>query len=186
MLLAALVFTAPASPQQVAASPSSIETTSSAAATEVETLLGSIDTRIPAARWRALGEPGVGALSRVVEDGEALPSRRARAVNALSLVGGARAKAVVLRVAQAETAPFAVRMMAIRGAPRVASAAELATALAPVLEAATAAPVRVAAAETLSLHAGAEGCALVRVRSSREGEEARALYGSALQRCAAQ
>ncbi|MFL5301697.1 MAG: hypothetical protein ACJ79R_15280, partial [Anaeromyxobacteraceae bacterium] len=149
-----------------------------------ETYLGAIDTRIPAARWRALGDRAVGPLLAVVQ-GDRFPSQRARALDALSVVGGARAREALLAAARSEKEPFAVRASALRGAGRVVPAKELPGALATVLERAREAPVRAVAAEVLAQHAPVAACGAVRAQAAREAVEVRPAYGNALGRCGA-
>ncbi|HEX9288652.1 MAG TPA: hypothetical protein VF904_03925 [Anaeromyxobacteraceae bacterium] len=148
----------------------------------VRTYLGAIDTPISADRWRALGPRAVAPLEAVLRDPEALPSRRAKAVEALSVVGGARARQLVLETAHSEQEPFGVRASALRGAPRVLPAKELVKQLRPVMEGAQDPTVRAAAAEVLARHAAKSSCAAVRAQASREGE-ARGQFANAVERC---
>jgi hypothetical protein len=153
-------------------------------ASHVEAYLGAIDTRIPAARWKALGPRAVGHLVAVVQ-GDRFPSERARALDALSVLGGAQAKEALLTAARSEREPFAVRASALRGAARVVPASELPAALGTVLERAREAPVRAVAAEVLAQHAPASACGAVRAQAAREAVEVRPAFGSALGRCGA-
>ncbi|GEJ59349.1 hypothetical protein [Anaeromyxobacter diazotrophicus] len=152
-------------------------------AQRVDGYLSSIDTPVTAAEWRALGPAAVGRLAAVATDAGALPTRRAKALGALSVLGGARARQVVLETAQSEQAPFAVRASALRGAGRLLGPKTLAKKLAPVLQQAREAPVRATAAEVLAGHAGAAGCAAVRAQAAREPGEARGHFARALERC---
>ena len=152
-------------------------------AQRVRTYLAAIDTPITASQWRELGQSAVAPLEAVLHDPGALPSRRAKAVDALSVIGGARAKQLVLETAQSEDEPFGVRASAIRGAARVLTARELAAKLRPVMENAGQTPIRATAAEVLARHAGASSCAAVRAQAGREGHE-RAQFTRALERCA--
>jgi hypothetical protein len=153
-------------------------------AARVETYLGAIDTPVPPARWKALGARAVGPLVAVVE-GKAFPSERAHALEALSHIGGARAKEALLTVARSDREAFAVRASALRGAARVVPAGELPAVLGTVLERAKDAPVRAVAAEVLANHAPGSGCAAVRAQVAREAAEARPAFGAALGRCGA-
>jgi len=149
----------------------------------VRTYLGAIDTPISADRWRALGPRAVAPLEAVLRDPNALPSRRAKAVEALSVVGGARARQLVLETARAEQEPFGVRASALRGAPRVLPAKELARQLRPVMERAEDPTIRATAAEVLARHAAKSSCAAVRAQASREEGEARGQFANAIERC---
>jgi hypothetical protein len=154
-------------------------------AAQVQVYLGSIDTPVPAERWRALGSRAVGPLVTVVRDGNALPSRRAKAVEALSVVGGARSREVVLEVARSEEQPFGVRASALRAAGRLLPAKALVQELRPVLESARDAPTRATAAEVLARHAPRSSCTAVRAQARREARNARLGFGRALERCQA-
>jgi HEAT repeat protein len=149
----------------------------------VRTYLGSIDTPITAAQWRQLGPRAVTALESELHDPNALPSRRARAINALSVIGGARAKQVVVETARAEGEPFGVRASALRGAARLLGTKELTSELRPVMENAREAPVRATAADVLAQHAGASTCGAVRAQAKRESEHERNQFAHALERC---
>jgi hypothetical protein len=153
-------------------------------AARVETYLGAIDTPISPARWKALGERAVGPLVAVAQGGNAFPSERARALQALSHIGGPRAKEALLTVARSDREPFAVRASALRGAARVVPAGELSAELGTVLQRARDAPLRAVAAEVLANHAPGAGCAAVRAQAARETAEARPAFGGALDRCA--
>lgn len=148
--------------------------------------LGSIDTPITAEQWRALGPRAVAPLTSVATDPEALPTRRAKAISALSILGGEQARQVVLDAARSDGEPFAVRASALHGAGRLLDAKALSAALRPVLQKAPQAPVRATAAEVLAHHAGASGCAAVRAQVRREPDDARGHYARALKRCQAE
>jgi len=152
-------------------------------ASRVNTYLGAIDTPISADRWRALGSRAVAPLEAVLRDPGALPSRRAKAVEALSVVGGARARQLVLQTARSEDEPFGVRASALRGAPRVLAQKELVKQLRPVMESAQDPTVRAAAAEVLSRHAAKASCAAVRAQARREDEGVRGRFANAVERC---
>jgi HEAT repeat protein len=149
----------------------------------VRTYLGAIDTPITAAQWRQLGSRAVPALESVLHDPDALPSRRAKAVEALSVIGGQRAKQLVVETARSDQEPFGVRASALRGAGRLLGQKELAVELRPVMENAREAPVRATAADVLAHHAGASSCAAVRAQVRREHGHERAQFSRALERC---
>jgi HEAT repeat protein len=153
-------------------------------ASQVEAYLGSIDTPVSAGRWRALGPRAVAPLAEVVHDANALPSRRAKAVEALSAVGGARSREIVLEVARSEEEPFGVRASALRGAGRMLGTKELVRELRPVMERAHEAPTRATAAEVLARHAPRSSCQAVRAQANREARAVR-MYARALERCQA-
>ncbi len=175
------------------ARPTASETPATNAATEdlpaaevesrVQAYLGAIDTPIAAERWRALGPRAVTPLEAVVRDPDALPSRRARAVEALSVVGGARAKELVLETARSEHEPFGVRASALRGASRLLATKDLVKQLRPVLEGAHDPTVRATAAEVLARHAARSSCQAVRAQVEREGSAVRGRFRPALVRC---
>ena len=149
----------------------------------VHTYLGAIDTPIRSSQWKALGPKAVAPLAAVVHDAEELPSRRSKAVSALSVVGGPEAQKLVLEVARSEAEPFAVRASALRGAPLLIGKQELMKQLLPVLQKAKNPTVRAAAAEVLAQHAGAAACNDVRAQATREQEKVRGRFARALERC---
>jgi HEAT repeat protein len=144
----------------------------------IETYLGSIDTPIRSAHWRALGSRGAAILEGIAQDDGALPTRRAKALDGLAAIGSSTAADVMLRLARSEQTPLAVRLSAVRGAARVLPADQVAPALQPVLEGAKDGHVRRAAAEALSNHGG---CMLVRAQAAREDDPQR--LHRAVQRC---
>ncbi|HTP26219.1 MAG TPA: hypothetical protein VMK12_11230 [Anaeromyxobacteraceae bacterium] len=166
-----------------AAAPPAAGLSDAEVAERVRTYLGSIDTPIPMARWRSLGQRAVAPLENVVRGGE-LPSRRARALAALSAIGGDRAKRIVLQMVHAEGEPFAVRTSALRGAANLLSTHDLAAELRPVMEGAHDATIRATAADELSRHAASSSCEAVRAQAERESDSDRRQFVPALERCA--
>ncbi len=154
-------------------------------AQRVHAYLGAIDTPTPATRWKALGPRAVPVLESVLHDPDTLPSRRAKSIEALSIIGGARAKQLILETIRSEREPFGVRAAALRGAPRVLPSKELMSALRPVLETAPETPVRATAAETLARYGGSSGCRAVRAQADREHGLDRQQFSRALDRCRA-
>jgi len=152
-------------------------------AQRVQTYLGALDRPVPADRWRALGPRAVPILAGIAEDPQALPSRRAKALGALSILGGTSAQRTILDVARSEAVPFSVRASAIEASGRVLAARDLSRELKPILERAADAPVRAVAAETLARHAPQSACGTVRAQVAREAAGHRASFGRALERC---
>ncbi len=195
-LVLLLVVSAPGTPARNARPPAGTTTAAPGAsastlsddevAQRVHAYLGAIDTPTPAARWKALGQRAVPVLESVVRDPAALPSRRAKSVEALSIIGGTRAKQLVLDTLRSDQEPFGVRAAALRGAPRVLSKEELTTELQPILEHARHPTVRAAAADVLARNGGSGGCAAVRVQAAREHGHDREQFSRALDRCGAE
>jgi hypothetical protein len=69
---------------------------------QIETYLGAIDTPIGIARWRSLGPRAAPFLEAIAESPKELPTRRAKAVEGLSAVGGDKAKALLAQLARTE------------------------------------------------------------------------------------
>lgn len=151
----------------------------------VRTYLSTIDTPIRAAQWKELGPRAVGVLQAVVQDPDALPSRRAKALDGLSILGGDQARKVVLDTAHAEGEPYGVRASAMRGAARMLSKDDLVKELRPVLESSRQASVRATAAEVLARHAGTSACNAVRAQAAREKGGERRQFTKALEHCSA-
>jgi hypothetical protein len=153
-------------------------------AERVDAYLSAIDRPIAPERWRALGPRGAAALAAIASDRGQFPSKRARAVSALSAIGGAQAKRVALELAKSGREAFSVRAAALETASRLASAQELAREITPVLQGAREAPLRAVAADVLSNRAPAASCAAVRAQAAREPQHARQAFANALERCA--
>ncbi len=146
----------------------------------VEAYLGSIDTPIPDARWKALG-PDAGPLLAAIATADVLPSRRARALHALSLVDAARAAPIATADAANAEEPLVVRSAAVQAVARTLPAPEAVTVLRSVL-AASGVPLQRRTAEALA-SVGPEGCSALQAHASRLGPEARAPLTQALARC---
>jgi hypothetical protein len=184
-LLLAAVLLAPA-PRPVA-TPAAIPPPATAAerAERLETALGTIHGRASPAAWRALGPEALDDLERIARDPSAFPSRRAKAIEGISWIGGARAMALLRELASQAGLPFAVRTDAIRGAGRLLPASEVMALLRPVLQETGRAVDRAVAAEVLAGRAPA-ACAEIRTGLARERAADRAVFDRALGRCAAQ
>jgi HEAT repeat protein len=148
----------------------------------VEQYLGTIDRPVSESTWRSLGPDAVPILEEIAASADVLPSRRARALDALGILGGDRAEATLLRFARDGGAPWPLRASAVRGAGRLLAPERTATELQPVLERDGDPRVRAAAAETLAARAGAAGCAAVRSQVAREPGR-RSAYARALRSC---
>lgn len=152
-------------------------------ADQVRSLLGNIDRPIPAEAWRALGPEAEPVLAAAAASGAELPTRRARALEGLAALGGARAEALHLRLAADAAAPRIVRAGAVRGLGALLAPARLAGAVTPLL--ADRDPrLRRAAAEVLAGRAPAQGCAAVRAQAAREPGRALARAVQACDRAA--
>ncbi len=186
LLLAALLISAPgvATAPAASATPGAAPATPAALDEAIESLMGTIDGHPSPERWRALGAGAVAPLARIATDPAALPSRRARAVNGLSHLGGRLATATVSALAAEDTAPFGVRAAALEGAGRLLGAAELRARLAPVLLSARRPADRAVAADVLAVRAPTE-CPAVRARAVLEAVADRPGFDRALARCAA-
>ncbi len=149
----------------------------------VDAYLRSIDTPIGAERWRALGPAAVAPLEAIANDADAFPSRRAKAVAALSAIGGARAQKVILGRLRAEGDEYAVRASAARAAGHFLSASAAAKELRPILQRASDPRLRATAAEVLARKAPRSACGDIRTQVAREKESAKASYGKALESC---
>ncbi len=145
--------------------------------------LGAIDTPISAAQWRALGPAGAAALEEVARSREALPTRRALALEGLCTIGGPSAETTAVELARSEAEPFAVRSAAVRGVGRFLPQGRLLAVLRPLLEGADRAQLRGAVAETLARRLPRRACPLVRAEAGRAREADRPHFGRALSLC---
>jgi HEAT repeat protein len=150
---------------------------------QVESYLGSVDTPVTPAQWKALGPEGAQVLEQIAQDQKKLPTRRARAVSALAIVGAPGASQLAIDLAQRESEKSVVRMSAVRAAGQLLDPAALMTAMKPVLERATDLHVRAATAEVLTARAPKEACALVRAQSAHEKPDTRPAFARALKTC---
>jgi HEAT repeat protein len=149
----------------------------------VRALLGSIDTPVREADFRALGPRGPAVLAEIASGGAEWPSWRARAAFGLSVVGGPEAEPTLARLALRAEEPFAVRVAALEGLGRVLPPEQLLPALSPVLSGPDVARVRAVAAEVLSRRAPQAACASVRQRIARESPAERPMFHRAEAAC---
>jgi hypothetical protein len=182
-LLIGLMLAAPAPRRgQRAPGPAPAETLSDEEiARRANAYLASIDTPISREQWRALGPRAALVLEPIIEDGSAMPTRRAKAVEGLAAAAPERAALIVGKLARDEAQPVVVRVAALHGARHVLPSAKLVAEVKPVLEEARDAGIRGVAAEMLTHAKG--GCAAVKARVEREGPDERAAYERALKRC---
>ncbi|HTN52812.1 MAG TPA: HEAT repeat domain-containing protein [Anaeromyxobacter sp.] len=166
LLLALLVAAAPAEP---------------GTEDQVRGLLSAIDRPVPPEAWRAVGPAAEPVLAAIAGAPDELPSRRARALEGLSALGGARAESLHRSLAADARAPRLVRRTAVRGLGQILPPARLLPAAGPLLRDPDPA-VRAAAAEVLAARAPAEACGAIRTQAAGEGDgELR--YRRALRSC---
>jgi len=85
----------------------------------IRAYLGSIDTPIGAAQWRALGPGAADPLEKIIQNPDELPTRRAHALDGLVAVAPDRAAVLVGKLARDEREPTVVRVAALHRAPHV-------------------------------------------------------------------
>lgn len=149
----------------------------------VETYLESKEAPVRPEQWRALGPEGAKVLEEIARDGKKLPTRRARALAALVIVGSPRASRLMVDLAQRENERAVVRMSAIKGAAVLLDPAGLLAAVKPVLEGARDLHVRSTAATVLVRKNPQGACPLVRAQTAREKLDLRPAFDRALQAC---
>src|SRR5215467_1718950 len=120
----------------------------------IDTFMGTIDTPIPAAQWRALGTRGAAILEGMAQDPNLRPTRRAKAIAGLSAIGAESSSAVLVSLAGSAEAPLNVRLSAVYAIPGVVAAPQVAPTLQPFLQGSDNLHVRAAAADVLSRHGG--------------------------------
>jgi hypothetical protein len=185
LLLAALLAAPTASPAPAAARAVSPPASEASRTERIEAILGSIDLAATPEEWRALGPGAVAALEQVARDPGEFPSRRARALQGLSFLGGSVARQAVTELSRDEGLPFSVRASALEGAGRLLAPVELARELQPALTASRHRAIRAVAAEVLAQRAPAQGCGALRAQLAREPTEARGAFQRAAGLCAA-
>jgi HEAT repeat protein len=149
----------------------------------VETYLATIDTPITREQWKALGPAAVPILEQEAGAEDALPTRRARAVEGLAAIGDPDAQPLLARLAADPEAPFVVRAAALRGQGSLLPPGRLMVSLRPLLEDSADPRVRGVAAEVLARHAPASGCKAVASQAMRESARERPLFSRALEIC---
>ncbi len=148
----------------------------------VRSYLGTIDTPIEQTRWKRLGVRAEPVLLEII-NGKTLPSRRAKAIDGLSIIGGPSAKQLCERISADENETLNVRLAAIRGLARVTTDGALLAALRPLLEKSQNASVRSLAGEQLAKRIPSEACPLVRAQVAREASEVQGEFGRAVDAC---
>ena len=121
-------------------------------------LLGAIDRPIRPETWRALGPEAVPVLAEVAAASDALPTRRALALEGLAALGGPRAESLHRSIAADAKEPRVVRRAAVRGLGRLVPAKQVDAALRPLLERDPDRAVRATAAEVLSRRSPSASC----------------------------
>jgi HEAT repeat protein len=149
----------------------------------VNTYLGSIDTPISARQWQALGPRAAAVLKETALNPQALPSRRARAISALSIVGGQEEADTVSTLSRSPQEPFVVRLAALRATGKMVPTDRLLPILKPVLEGAKDQRLRRAAAEVLTRKIPEAACPSVVAQSEREDELGKTQLKAALKNC---
>ena len=124
----------------------------------IEAWLGGYETFASPDQWRSLGYAATPILTAIAIDENALPTRRARALEGLASLGGA-STAMFESLAYSEKEPLIVRMSAVRSLSRLLPDGLLISALQPVLKA-THPQLRGVTAEILAHTPG--GCSVIR------------------------
>lgn len=181
LVLAMLLSLPPPAPPPAPARPVA-QLTDAQIRQNVETLLGNIDTRLPAERWKELGPRAAAVLLPIIESPDELPSRRAAALQGLILAAPEQAAAPSERLAVDEKQPVAVRVSAMRAVSATSPSKEAAQVASKVLATARHPGVRGVAAEIVAA-SGSEGCAQVKAQAAREDASGKAAFRRALARC---
>ncbi len=147
---------------------------------QVSAFLGSIDTSISLAQWKALGIRAETPLLEVLNGGS-LPTRRAKAIDGLSAIGTSRVE-LFKTIANNEQEPFVVRYAAIRGIGYLLPENEMIAQLSPMMKNAKDSRVRSVAALVMVKHAPAT-CSSIRTQVKTANEEMRLRFGPAMDAC---
>lgn len=180
----ALTLTAPsgavcAAPASPSASCAPMEDPALRAA--VAPLLGSIDRPVAPDEWRRLPAGAREYLEALAADPAVRPTRRARAIDGLTAIGGDGS--LQRRLAEDGAAPFLVRHTALRGLGALLTPDRASAAIVPLLRRDADRRVRATAAEVLAKAAPALGCEEVRAQAMREQESVRPAFARALTTC---
>jgi hypothetical protein len=186
LLLLAALLAAPratkAPPPSSQASQPAPQLTDDEVQQRVQAYLGTIDTPIPAARWRELGPRAGTALQQIALDPKEMPSRRAKAVSGLSLSAPDQAGPVLTKLAADESQSVSIRIAAVHGMAAISTPEAAAQKVSPLLRGAADPGVRAVAAEVIAA-SGSKGCAQVKAQVAREEPVQRPAFRRALARC---
>jgi len=182
-LLIAALLGAPRPPRARPAAPPADQQQAQLSDDEVrekaQAYLGAIDRSATAAQWKALGPRAAQVLEPIASDPQALPSKRAMAVDGLAAAAPDRAAALAGKLARDEKQPLVVRVAAVHAAGEALPPQSAVEELKPVLQGRHAG-LRGVAAEVLSRHGG---CSAVREQAAREKAARPAAWQRALSRC---
>lgn len=182
LLLASLTLGTGPRRETAPATPTPVVEDEAALKERVRAFLGSIDTPIPASRWRALGVRAGALLQTVIDDPAALPTTRARAVEALAAIGAPGLPERLQRLALSPGEPLAVRLAAVRGVAAVASPDRAGPMLLVIVGRADDVRVRAGAA-LVSARWVPGACTAVETHAAGEPEEAREHFHAAIRAC---
>lgn len=180
--LVATLALALAAPLAATQAPAARPLTDAQVRSAVHTYLGSIDTPISAARWQALG-PRAETELLAVAAADALPSRRAKAIDGLTALGSSQSQPLFSKLAAAEGEALSVRYAAIRGLGRLLPEPQLLPALEPLLEHSRDARVRAYAGQQLTRRIPSSGCRVLRAQVAREAAATRPQFDRAREPC---
>src|SRR5579859_559660 len=162
-LLCMLMVTQPAA--RAAEKPPAPALTEADVRARVETYLDSIERATSDAQWQALGPMAEQVLLEAL-NGDGLPTRRAKAVNGLVALAGAKTPALLAELSLDEKSPLSVRLAAVHGLDRLTPDVLLVEKLRPVVEGAQDARVSSTAADVLARRVPASACGIVRARAA--------------------
>ena len=151
---------------------------------QVRAYLGTIDTPVGLDAWKALGPRAEPILLEVIGS-QALPTRRAKAVDGLTAVGTTHLD-LLSALASNESEAFVVRYAAVRGLGYLLPEAQMIAKLSPVLQGAKDERVRAVTALVMAKHAPAASCPLVRAQVAREPASGREPFARSIDACFAQ
>ena len=141
--------------------------------------LGAIERAAPVEQWKELGPRAAEVLEPIASDPQAMPTKRAMAMDGLAAAAPDRAAALAPRLARDEKQPLVLRVAAVHAAASVLPPAKAQAELKPVLQGKHAG-LRGEAAEALSRHGG---CAAVKKQAAREPARRTGAWRRALARC---
>src|SRR5262245_20386943 len=110
LLIVTVAITLGGVPQAAARAPRAVGVPSGPVREQVDTFLSTIDTPVTAQQWQALGPDAAPVLMEIATTRTHLPTRRARAVEALGMRKDAAAASMVSGLVTASDEPRAVRI----------------------------------------------------------------------------
>lgn len=148
---------------------------------QMAAFLGTIDTPVPLSSWKSLGLRVEAPLLAIVRSADALPTRRAKAIDGLASIGTSHIDEL-RSIANNEEEVYVVRFAAVSGLGALLPENEMVSALTPLLTSAKDARVRSVAGLVMVSHSSAT-CPAVKAQIRSEDADTRGHFARAMDAC---